>query len=305
MRFLSAQGGALRPMDCSAPPPITLIVGEEVHPSLIKSLGLLGLGRSRVVRECRLTARGECVRRQFLRSRRPAIVCAQAGNVNTGSFDPLDEICERAHDAGAWVHIDGAFGLWAAVAPTRKHLVKGIAEADSWGTDAHKWLNVPYDCGLAFVRDREALRAAMSITAEYLPTETEFRNPSDYAPELSRRARGVEVWSALMSLGRSGLEEMIERSCRQARRFAEGLTEAGYRILNDVVLNQVLVSFGDAEMTQGVIEAIQADGTCWCGGTVWQGQTAMRISVSSWATTDDDVEKSLTAMIRCAKKHAG
>ncbi len=273
-------------------PPITLIVGEEVHPSLIKSLGLLGLGRSRVVR-VPVDGQGRMRAQTIPPIKGPAIVCAQAGNVNTGSFDPLDEICERVHGAGAWVHVDGAFGLWAAVAPTRKHLVKGIAEADSWATDAHKWLNVPYDCGLAFVRDREALRAAMSITAEYLPTETEFRNPSDYAPELSRRARGVEVWSALMSLGRSDLEEMIERSCRQARRFAEGLTEAGYRILNDVVLNQVLVSFGDAEMTQGVIEAIQADGTCWCGGTVWQGQTAMRISVSSWATTDDDVEKSL------------
>jgi glutamate/tyrosine decarboxylase-like PLP-dependent enzyme len=283
-------------------PPITVVVGEEVHPSLIKSLGLLGLGRSRVHR-VPVDGQGRMRAEVIPPIKGPTIVCAQAGNVNTGSFDPLDEICERAHESGAWVHIDGAFGLWAAVAPTRKYLTKGIAEADSWGTDAHKWLNVPYDCGLAFVRDREALRAAMSITAEYLPTETEFRNPSDYAPELSRRARGVEVWSALISLGRSGLEEMIERSCRQASRFAEGLTAAGYNILNDVVLNQVLVSFGDAERTHRVIAEIQADGTCWCGGTVWQGQTAMRISVSSWATTDDDVEKSLTAMIRCAKKH--
>jgi len=285
-------------------PPITVIVGEEVHPSLIKSLGLLGLGRNRVYR-VPVDGQGRMRAEAIPPITGPTIVCAQAGNVNTGSFDPLDEICKRAHEAGAWVHIDGAFGLWAAVAPTRKHLTKGIADGDSWGTDAHKWLNVPYDCGLAFVRDREALRAAMAITAEYLPTETEFRNPSDYAPELSRRARGVEVWSALISLGRSGLEEMIERSCRQARRFAEGLTAAGYHILNDVVLNQVLVSFGDAETTQRVIAEIQADGTCWCGGTVWQEQTAMRISVSSWATTDDDVEKSLTAIIRCAKKHVG
>jgi glutamate/tyrosine decarboxylase-like PLP-dependent enzyme len=285
-------------------PPITVVVGEEVHPSLIKSLGLLGLGRSRVYR-VPVDGQGRMHAEAIPPINGPTIVCAQAGNVNTGSFDPLDEICKRAHEAGAWVHIDGAFGLWAAVAPTRKYLTKGIADGDSWGTDAHKWLNVPYDCGLAFVREREALRAAMAITAEYLPTETEFRNPSDYAPELSRRARGVEVWSALISLGRSGLEEMIERSCRQARRFAEGLTAAGYHILNDVVLNQVLVSFGDAEMTQRVIAEIQADGTCWCGGTVWQGQTAMRISVSSWATTDDDVEKSLTAIIRCAKKHVG
>jgi len=285
-------------------PPITVIVGEEVHPSLIKSLGLLGLGRSRV-QKVPVDGQGRMRSTLIPAIKGPTIVCAQAGNVNTGSFDPLDEICRHAHEAGAWVHIDGAFGLWAAVAPTRKFLIKGMTDGDSWATDAHKWLNVPYDCGLAFVRDREALRAAMAITAEYLPTETEFRNPSDYAPELSRRARGVEVWAALMSLGRSGLEEMIERSCRQARRFAEGLTKAGYRILNDVVLNQVLVSFGDAETTTRVIEEIQTDGTCWCGGTVWQGKTAMRISVSSWATTDDDVEKSLKAMIRCAKKCVG
>ena len=285
-------------------PPITVIVGEEVHPSLIKSLGLLGLGRSRV-QKVPVDGQGRMRSTLIPAIKGPTIVCTQAGNVNTGSFDPLDEICRHAHEAGAWVHIDGAFGLWAAVAPTRKFLIKGMTDGDSWATDAHKWLNVPYDCGLAFVRDREALRAAMAITAEYLPTETEFRNPSDYAPELSRRARGVEVWAALMSLGRSGLEEMIERSCRQARRFAEGLTKAGYRILNDVVLNQVLVSFGDAETTTRVIEEIQTDGTCWCGGTVWQGKTAMRISVSSWATTDDDVEKSLKAMIRCAKKCVG
>ncbi len=285
-------------------PPITVVVGEEVHPSLVKSLGLLGLGRSRVQR-VPVDGQGRMRATAIPSMKGPTIVCAQAGNVNTGSFDPLDEICERAHEAGAWVHIDAAFGLWAAVAPSRKYLAKGIGEGDSWGTDAHKWLNVPYDCGFAFVRHREALRAAMAITAEYLPTETQFRNPSDYTPELSRRARGVEVWSALMSLGRSGLEEMIERSCRQARSFAEGLTTAGYHVLNDVVLNQVLVSFGDAETTQRVIEEIQTDGTCWCGGTVWQGQTAMRVSVSSWATTDDDVEKSLTAMIRCAKKYVG
>jgi len=208
-----------------------------------------------------------------------------------------------AHDAGAWVHVDGAFGLWAIAAPSRFHLTKGMAEADSWATDAHKWLNVPYDSGIAFVRDREALRAAMAITAEYLPTETEHRNPSDYVPELSRRARGVEIWAALKSLGRSGVADLVERTCRHARRFAEGLSAAGYEILNDVVLNQTLVSFGDADTTHRVIADIQREGTCWSGGTVWQGRTAMRISVSSWATTDEDVERSLEAMIRCARHH--
>jgi glutamate/tyrosine decarboxylase-like PLP-dependent enzyme len=176
-----------------------------------------------------------------------------------------------------------------------------MAEADSWATDFHKWLNVPYDSGIALVRDAEALRAAMAITADYLPT-SEFRNPSDFTPELSRRARGVEVWAALHSLGRQGIAELVERNCRQARRFAEGLQAAGFKVLNDVVLNQVLVAFGDAETTNRVVAEIQSDGTCWCGGTVWQGQTAMRISVSSWATTDADVERSLEVMVRIARK---
>ena len=183
---------------------------------------------------------------------------------------------------------------------SRRELVPAIDQGDSWATDAHKWLNTPYDCGLAFVRDADALRAAMAITAEYLPTESPWRNPADYTPELSRRARGVEVWAALRSLGRTGVAELIERNCRQARRFAEALAEAGFEILNDVVLNQVLVSFGDADRTRRVIAAIQAEGTCWCGGTVWQGRTAMRISVCSWATTDADVEKSIEAICRVA-----
>lgn len=283
-------------------PPVTVIVGEEAHISVFKSLGLLGFGRNRAVR-VPVDDQGRMKADKLPAIKGPTIVCVQAGNVNTGAFDPVDLICKKAHDAGAWVHVDGAFGLWAIAAPSRADLTRGINEADSWATDAHKWLNVPYDSGLAFVRDREALRAAMAITAEYLPTETDHRNPSDYAPELSRRARGVEIWAALKSLGRSGVADLIERTCRHARRFAEGLSSAGYEILNDVVLNQVLVSFGDAETTLRVIADIQREGTCWCGGTVWQGRTAMRISVSSWATTDEDVEQSLAAMIRCARHH--
>ena len=195
------------------------------------------------------------------------------------------------------------FGLWAITAPIAAHLTTGLVNADSWATDFHKWLNVPYDSGLALVRDAEALRAAMAITAEYLPTHSPFRNPSDYTPELSRRARGVEVWAALRSLGRSGVIELVERSCRQARRFAEGLRSAGYEVINEVVLNQVLVVFGDAETTHSVVTELQTEGTCWCGVTVWQGRTAMRISVSSWATTDVDVERSLDAMLRIARKY--
>ncbi len=284
-------------------PPITVIVGAEAHPTLFKSLGLLGLGRSRVVK-IPVDGQGRMRAEALPKMSGPTIVCAQAGNVNTGAFDPIELICSIAHDSGAWVHVDGAFGLWASAAPSRAHLTKGIQNADSWATDAHKYLNVPYDCGLAFVRNAEALRAAMAITAEYLPTEGPERNPSDYTPELSRRARGVEVWAALRSLGRKGLADLIERTCRHAQRFAEGLSAAGFQILNEVVLNQVLVSFGEAEKTNRVIADIQADGTCWCGGTVWQGKTAVRISVSSWATTEADVERSLEAMIRLARKHS-
>ncbi len=278
-------------------PPITVIVGAEVHPSVTKALGILGLGRSRVIK-IPVDAQGRLRAELLPPISGPTIIIAQAGNVNTGAFDPVGAICRHAQAAGAWVHIDGAFGLWAAAAPELRHLAVGIAEADSWAADAHKWLNVPYDCGLAFVRDPHALQAAMAITAAYLPTEGEHRNPADYTPELSRRARGVEVWAALHSLGRAGLANLITRNCAHARRFAEKLSAAGLEILNDVVLNQVLVAFGDAERTQRVIAAIQADGTCWAGITIWQGRTAMRISVSSWATTEADVDLSVAAILR-------
>jgi len=285
-------------------PPITVIVGGEVHVSPVKALGLLGLGRSRLIK-VPVDAQGRMRLDSLPSISGPTIVIVQAGNVNTGAFDPINEICEIAHRAGAWVHVDGAFGLWAIPVPSLSPLTVGMAGADSWATDFHKWLNVPYDSGLALVRDSDALQAAMAVTSDYLPTDTPFRNPSDFAPELSRRSRGVEVWAALHALGRKGVIELVERNCRQARRFAEGLRAAGYQVLNDVVLNQVLVSFGDADTTRKVITGIQNDGTCWCGGTVWQGHTAMRISVSSWATTDEDVEKSLEAMLRVARQVRG
>jgi glutamate/tyrosine decarboxylase-like PLP-dependent enzyme len=282
-------------------PPVTVLVGAEAHPSVTKSLGVLGLGRSRVVK-VPVDLQGRMRADALPALNGPTIVCVQAGNVNTGAFDPIDEICHRARAAGAWVHVDGAFGLWAAAAPALAALCRGISDADSWATDAHKWLNVPYDCGLTFVRDPHALQAAMAITAEYLPTETEFRNPGDFTPELSRRARGVEVWAALRTLGRSGIAELIERNCAQARRFAQKLSAAGFEVLNDVVLNQVLVSSGDAEKTKREIQDEQDDGTCWAGVTVRQGRTAMRISVCSWATTDADVDRSVDAIVRVAQR---
>jgi glutamate/tyrosine decarboxylase-like PLP-dependent enzyme len=227
------------------------------------------------------------------------LVCVQAGNVNSGAFDPAGEICARAHDAGAWVHVDGAFGYWAAVSPVYAPLLTGAGDADSWAIDCHKWLNVPYDSAVAIVRSPDALRSAMAMTAAYL-TPGVGREPWHYAPEASRRARGVELWAAMRSLGRDGLRELIERNCRQARLFADRLRSAGFAILNEVVLNQVLVSFGSDDLTRRVITGIQNDGACWCGGTQWHGHAAMRISVSSWATTDEDVEHSVRAMIRIA-----
>jgi len=279
-------------------PEIQVVVGEEAHPSVIKSLGMLGLGRERVVR-VPVDDQGRMRAEALPELRPPCIVCIQAGNVNTGAFDPAEAVAERAREAGAWLHVDGAFGLWAAASPRFAHLAAGVSRADSWATDAHKWLNVPYDSGLAFVRDPAMLRAAMSLTAAYLP-QGEHREPSQYVPELSRRARGIEIWAALKSLGRAGLAELIERNCRAAARFGAGLSAAGFAVLNEVVLNQVLVSFGPPEVNARVIRAIQEEGTCWCGGTVWQGRHAMRISISSWATTDADVERSLAAMIKVA-----
>jgi glutamate/tyrosine decarboxylase-like PLP-dependent enzyme len=281
-------------------PPIHVVVGDEVHISVLKALSMLGLGRSRLTK-----VPADDQGRMRLDALPPldehTLVCVQAGNVNTGAFDPAGEICVRAHEVGSWVHVDGAFGLWAAVSPQYAPLVAGAGAADSWAIDCHKWLNVPYDSGVAVVRTAEHLHAAMTLSAAYL-TPGQGREPWHYAPESSRRARGVELWAAMRSLGRSGLREMIERNCRQAKVFAERLREAGFSILNDVVLNQVLVSFGSAEDTRRVITDVQNDGACWCGGTQWHGHTAMRISVSSWATTDEDVERSVEAMIRIARR---
>jgi len=282
-------------------PDISLIVGDEAHPTLFKSLGMLGLGRDRVIR-VPTDDQGRMIAAKIPAVDGPTIVCTQAGNINTGAFDPVGEICDLVKPAGAWVHVDGAFGLWAATSKKYSYLTDGMERADSWATDAHKGLSVPYDSGIAFVREASVLAASMAITADYLITDSDFRNPSDYTPELSRRGRGIDVWAALRTLGRSGVESLVDGYCGHAQRFGEGFKAAGFEVLNDVVLNQVLISFGDDAKTREVIDAIQQDGTCWCGATVWQGKTAMRISVSSWATTEEDVEKSLRAMIAIARR---
>jgi glutamate/tyrosine decarboxylase-like PLP-dependent enzyme len=296
--LLARQGWNVETQGLFGAPPLTVVVGDEVHVSVLKALTLLGLGRERVIR-VPVDGQGRMRAEALPPLDDRTLVCLQAGNVNTGAFDPAEVIIPQAKAAGAWVHVDGAFGLWAAAAPSRAHLLAGIAEAESWALDAHKWLNVPYDSGLVFVREPKHLHAAMAVSAAYL-VQGQTRDPFEYTPEFSRRARGVEVWAALRSLGRAGLADLVERTCRHAARFADGLRAAGYAVLNEVALNQVLVSFGEAETTRRVIAALQAEGTCWCGGTVWQGRTAMRISVSSWATTDDDVERSLEAMLRVA-----
>ena len=279
-------------------PEIRVVVGEEAHASVLKALSLLGLGKKRVV-TVPVDGQGRMRADALPHLDERTILCLQAGNVNTGSFDAAAAICPAARAAGAWIHVDGAFGLWAAVSPEYRKWTKGFEQADSWATDAHKWPNIGYDCGIALVKDPEALRAAMSMQASYLELG-DHREPADYNPELSRRARGVELWAGLRSLGRSGMAEIVERTSDHAKRFAAGLKAAGFEILNDVVINQVLVSFGTAEQTLKTIARLQAEGTCWCGSTVWQGKTAMRISVSSWATTKEDVERSLAAMVKAA-----
>ncbi len=281
-------------------PPINVVVGDEVHASVGRALALLGLGRDRVLRvptDQQGRMRADALPRL---SEGPTLICIQAGNVNTGAFDPADAICDWAAERNAWVHVDGAFGLWAKTAPTHARLTQGYERADSWATDGHKWLNVPYDCGIALVRHSDALRSSMALTAAYLPPSGQ-RDPMQYGPDASQRARGVDVWAALKYLGREGIAALVTRCCAHAVRISRELGAAGCEVLNDVVLNQVLVVFGDDARTQRVIETLQRDGTCWCGVSQWQGRTVMRISVSSWASTDTDIDRSIAAILAAAR----
>jgi glutamate/tyrosine decarboxylase-like PLP-dependent enzyme len=287
-------------------PPVHVVVGEERHTTIDRALRYLGLGTACVIP---VSADGQgrmepdALRTALGRLDGPTIVCAQSGNVNTGACDPLEEIADAVRATDAWLHVDGAFGLWAAASPQLRHLVRGADRADSWATDAHKWLNVPYDNGIAFCAHPEPHRASMSVRASYLVHADEGgpRDQMDWNPEFSRRARGFPVYAAIRSLGRSGIAELVERCCAHARRFGEALGEApGVTVLNDVVLNQVLVRFGDDDRTHAVIKSVQDDGTCWLGGTSWHGQAAMRISVSNWSTTEADVDRSVEAIVRAA-----
>ena len=290
-------------------PPIRVVVGAKRHVTIDRALRLLGIGASSLVvvpadDQGRMLVDG--LRAALAAGSGPTIVCAQAGEVNTGAFDPLDEIADAVEGTGAWLHVDGAFGLWAAASPALRHLVRGSERADSWATDCHKWLNVPYDSGLAFCAHPDAHRAAIGVTASYLvhAEDRRERDEMDWTPEFSRRARGFAVYAALRSLGRAGVAELVDRSCAHARRFAAELDAAGAEVLNDVVLNQVLVRFGDGERTRAVIAGVQEEGTCWLGGTEWNGEHAMRISVSNWRTTDEDVDRSVRAILAAAELDA-
>jgi glutamate/tyrosine decarboxylase-like PLP-dependent enzyme len=278
-------------------PPLRVVAGEERHATIDCSLRFLGLGTD-AVEPVRANAQGAIDVADLERVLDgPAIVCLQAGNVNSGAFDDFRTAIRIAHEHGAWVHVDGAFGLWAAASPATRHLTEGIEGADSWAVDGHKWLNVPYDCGYAFCAHPDSHTAAMSVTAAYLTGQGDggVRAPGDFVPESSRRARGFATWAAISELGRSGIAEMVERCCALARRFAEQLDACeGISVVNDVVLNQVLVSFGDK--TDRVVDAVQRSGECWMGATTWHGRRLMRISVSNWSTTEEDVDRGVAAI---------
>ena len=289
-------------------PPVRVVANGERHATIDRALRVLGLGAGTLEPVATdLQGAIDITSLEHVLASGPdgpMIVCLQAGNVNSGAFDDIAAATTAAHDHGAWVHVDGAFGLWAAANPTTRHLTAGIETADSWATDGHKWLNVPYDSGYAFCAHPDAHSAALSYTAAYLTGQGQggIRAPGDYVLESSRRARGFATWAALRQLGRTGVAELVERCCSLARRFAEQLSAIdNATIVNDVVLNQVLVGFGDDERTDRVIESVQRSGECWMGATTWHGQRLMRISVSSWRTTEADVDRSVTAILTATR----
>ncbi|CAN5785457.1 aminotransferase class V-fold PLP-dependent enzyme [soil metagenome] len=303
---LLREGWDVEAQGLNGAPEVHVVGGGEAHITISIALQTLGLGAGRMKRAAadgQGRMRPDALREVLATCEGPTIVCAQSGNVNTGAFDPLDEIADIvAERPNAWLHVDGASGLWAAASPDLRHLVRGAERADSWASDSHKWLNVPYDSGIVAVADPAAHRASMMMNAAYLmQRDGDERDPSDWVPEFSRRGRGLAVYAALRSLGRDGVRDLIERCCRLARRMAGGLAAApDVEVLNEVVLNQVLVRFGDDDaLTREVVRRVQADGTCWLSGSVWQGRAVMRISVSNWSTTEADADLSTDAILRC------
>jgi glutamate/tyrosine decarboxylase-like PLP-dependent enzyme len=286
-------------------PRVRVLIGDQAHVTVGRSLRLLGLGEGtarRVGADDQGRMRPDALRAALREGSGPTIVCAQAGNVATGAFDPFDEIADLCDEHAAWLHVDGAFGLWAAAVPSLEPLTAGLARASSWGVDAHKWLNVPYDCAMALIDDEDAHTGAMSMAGPYLVADPEQRDSTNYVPESSRRARAMTVYAALRSLGRAGVVDMIERNCAHARRMAAALRGAG-EILNDVVLNQVLVRFpGGDERNRRIVADVQRDGTCWLGGTQYGGEHVMRISFTNWSTTDEDVDRSAAAILRASAR---
>lgn len=289
-------------------PPVTIVTSDESHYTIFMALRLLGFGAGNAIRiatDDQGRMKADALEQALAGVSGPCIICAQAGNVNTGAFDPINDIADLAsrHPSKPWLHVDGAFGLWAAASPSRADLVKGIDRADSVASDAHKWLNVPYDCGLVFTNHSEAHRSAMSLAAAYIQATDVERDPHEFTPEESRRGRAVPVYAALRSLGTDGLGELIERNCRLAARMAEKLSShPGVKILNDIVLNQVLVRFerdgrDTDQLTRDVIAGVQQEGTCWLGGTTWHGMAAMRVSVANWSTTSEDIDRSASAIL--------
>jgi glutamate/tyrosine decarboxylase-like PLP-dependent enzyme len=294
-RQLARAGWDVQASGLFGAPELTVVIGENAHATLVRALGVIGLGRDRVIR-VPSDDQGR-MRADLLPSEvsGPTVICAQAGEVNTGSFDPFPEIVTWARQRDAWVHVDGAFGLWALADPSRTHLTAGIADADSWATDGHKWLNVPYDSGICLVRHREDLRRSFAATAGYMPSDAGFET-MHHTPQSSQRARQVEIWATLRTLGRQGVADLVTRSCRHAETMAGRLRDAGLQVLNDVVLNQVLVRAATDERTTALVSAVQQDGTCWCGPTIWKGRPAMRISISGWATSEADIDMSAQAI---------
>ena len=293
--LLARQGWDVPEKGLWGAPPIRIVLGEQAHSSVLKALSLLGMGKNTVT-FAPVDNQGRILPDRLPEIDRNTLLILQAGNVNSGSFDPLEALCKAANDCGAWVHIDGAFGLWAGASPEKRYLVKGMERADSWSTDAHKTLNAPYDSGIVFCKDRGALVRAMQASGSYL-LYSEQRDGMLYTPEMSRRARSIELWATLKGFGKSGVAALVDALCENARYFADRLKESGFRVLNDVVFNQVLIACASPEETKATLSRLQSGGVCWCGGAVWQQEPVIRISVCSWRTTHADIDACVRAFI--------